>query len=119
MLVAHGAVDVLDPGPNRPSTVRLAALRDALDRGAVHYVALGTGIPLVRSATRGRIWYSGVRRRSPTTTTSESDPGHVLLVDIDADLPGRRLGNRRIGRWRFLTRCARNSTTTATSPIWT
>lgn len=42
IVVAHGGVDVLDPDPTRPSLIRLAAVQDAINRGAVHYVALGT-----------------------------------------------------------------------------
>ncbi len=101
VLVAHGAVDILDPDPGRPSTIRLAALRDALDRGAVHYVALGDRHSRTQVGDCGRIWYSG----SPEVTNYddiESDPGHVLVVDIDAD--GRTaVDSHRVGRWRFTT----------------
>ena len=101
VLVAHGAVDTLDPDPTRPSTIRLAALRDALDRGAVHYVALGDRHSRTRVGDCGRIWYSG----SPEVTNYddiESDPGHVLVVDID-DTGRVDVDARRVGRWRFTT----------------
>lgn len=101
VLVAHGAVDVLDPDPGRASTIRLAALRDALDRGAVHYVALGDRHSRTRVGDCGRIWYSG----SPEVTNYddiESDPGHVLVVDIATD-GGVAVESRRVGRWRFTT----------------
>ena len=57
-----------------------------------------------RSATTGRIWYSG----SPEVTNYddiEPDPGHVLVVDIDEADPGRPVSvePRRVGRWRFVT----------------
>src|SRR5271156_2528776 len=41
VVVAHGGVDTLDPDPGKPALIRLAAVQDALSRGAVHYVALG------------------------------------------------------------------------------
>ena len=101
VLVAHGAVDTLDPDPTRPSTIRLAALRDALDTGLVHYVALGDRHSRTQVGDCGRIWYSG----SPEVTNYddiESDPGHVLVVDLDDQ--GRAVVDaRRVGRWRFTT----------------
>ena len=52
----------------------------------------------------GRIWYSG----SPEVTNYddiESDPGHVLVVDVDETDPARPVpvDARRVGRWRFVT----------------
>jgi DNA repair exonuclease SbcCD nuclease subunit len=104
IVVAHGGVDILDPDPGKPSLIRLAAVADAVSRGAVHYVALGDKHSRTRVDTAGRIWYSG----SPEVTNYddiEADPGHVLLVDIDendADRPVS-VAARRVGRWRFVT----------------
>ena len=84
ILVAHGGVDVLDPDPTRPSLIRLAALQEALRRGAMHYVALGDKHSRTQVGDCGRVWYSG----SPEVTNYddiESDPGHVLVVDLDED----------------------------------
>ena len=104
VLVAHGGVDVLDPDHGKPSLIRLAALDDALARGAVHYVALGDKHSVTEVGSSGRVWYAG----SPEVTNFdgiEPDPGHVLVVDIDeTDL--RRavtVDARHVGRWRFLT----------------
>ena len=51
----------------------------------------------------GRIWYSG----SPEVTNYdhiESDPGHVLIVDLDEDTGGQvAVDARLVGRWRFTT----------------
>lgn len=52
----------------------------------------------------GRVWYSG----SPEVTNYddiESDPGHVLVVDIDEADAARpvTLDARRLGRWKFVT----------------
>jgi DNA repair exonuclease SbcCD nuclease subunit len=104
ILVAHGGVDVLDPDPGKPSLIRLAALHDALSRGAIHYVALGDKHSRTPVGETGRIWYPG----SPEVTNFddiEADPGHVLLVDIDEQHPLRpvTLDARRVGRWRFVT----------------
>ena len=61
-------------------------LEAAIDRGAVHYVALGDKHSRMQVGTSGRIWYSG----SPEVTNYddiEPDPGHVLVVDVDEDDP--------------------------------
>jgi DNA repair exonuclease SbcCD nuclease subunit len=100
ILVAHGGVDVLDPDPAKPSLIRSAALHEALDRGAVHYVALGDKHSRTRVGDTGRVWYSG----SPEVTNYddvEADPGHVLVVDLDGDQVDVQA--RRVGRWRFVT----------------
>ena len=57
-----------------------------------------------RSATTGRVWYSG----APEVTNYddvESDPGHVLVVDVDDGCPQRPVSvdARHVGRWRFVT----------------
>ncbi|HMC69836.1 MAG TPA: exonuclease SbcCD subunit D, partial [Mycobacteriales bacterium] len=100
ILVAHGGVDVLDPDRDKPSLIRLAKLDEALKRGAVHYVALGDKHSLTEVGGSGRVWYSG----SPEVTNFddvESDPGHVLVVDIGDD--GVTVEPRDVGRWRFVT----------------
>ncbi|OBA78734.1 DNA repair exonuclease [Mycobacterium sp. 1164966.3] len=102
VLVAHGGVDALDPDRDKPSVIRLASIEAALARGAIHYVALGDKHSVTRVADR--VWYAG----SPEVTNFddiESDPGHVLVVDIDEDDPRRAatVTARHIGRWRFIT----------------
>ncbi len=104
VLVAHGSVDVLDPDPGKPALIRLAAVEDALADGRVHYVALGDKHSRTCVGSSGRMWYSG----SPEVTNfddTESDPGHVLLVDVDEADPSRpvRVEARHVGRWRFVT----------------
>ena len=104
ILVAHGGVDILDPDRDKPSLIRLAKLDDALAGGALHYVALGDKHSLTRVGGSGRVWYSG----SPEVTNFddvESDPGHVLVVDIDESDPRRAVTveARHVGRWRFVT----------------
>jgi DNA repair exonuclease SbcCD nuclease subunit len=104
ILVAHGGVDTLDPDPTRPSLIRLAAVRAALDAGTIHYVALGDKHSRTEVGDTGRVWYSG----SPEVTNYddiEADPGHVLIVDVDEADPARALSvqARHVGRWRFTT----------------
>jgi DNA repair exonuclease SbcCD nuclease subunit len=76
----------------------------ALDRGAIHYVALGDKHSRMQVGASGRVWYSG----SPEVTNYdhvEPDSGHVLVVDVDEDDPAHpvHVTGRRVGRWRFLT----------------
>jgi DNA repair exonuclease SbcCD nuclease subunit len=101
VLVAHGGVDVLDPNRDKPSLIRLAKLEDALARGVVHYVALGDKHSRTQVGDTGRVWYSG----SPEVTNYddvESDPGHVLVVDID-EADKVSVTARHVGQWRFVT----------------
>ncbi|WP_144208978.1 metallophosphoesterase family protein [Mycobacterium tilburgii] len=101
ILVAHGGVDVLDPDRDKPSLIRLAGLEQALARGVVHYAALGDKHSLTQVGDTGRVWYSG----SPEVTNFddvESNPGHVLVVDID-DANTVSVTPHRVGHWRFVT----------------
>lgn len=102
ILLAHGAVDVLDPDPNNPAHIELAGLNAALDRSAVHYVALGDKHS--RTEVAERVWYSG----APEVTNYdhvEADSGHVLVVDLDLDDPAHpvTVDSRRVGSWQFIT----------------
>jgi DNA repair exonuclease SbcCD nuclease subunit len=104
ILVGHGAVDMIDPGKDKPSLIHLDAVEAALARGAVHYVALGDKHSRTCVGSTGRVWYSG----SPEVTNYddiESDSGHALVVDIDEGEPTRpvRVEAERLGRWRFVT----------------
>ncbi|OBF02157.1 DNA repair exonuclease [Mycobacterium sp. ACS4054] len=104
ILVAHGGVDVLDPDRDKPSLIRLAAVHQALTAGAAHYVALGDKHSRTEVGNSGRVWYSG----APEVTNFddvESDPGHVLIVEIDEADPRRpvTVEPRHVGRWRFVT----------------
>ncbi|KMO80173.1 DNA repair exonuclease [Mycolicibacterium chubuense] len=104
IVVGHGAVDILVPDKDRASLIGLAALEAALDRGAVHYVALGDKHSVFEVGSSGRVWYSG----APEVTNFddvEPDPGNVLVVDIDESDAGRpvRVDPRRVGTWRFLS----------------
>lgn len=104
ILLAHGAVDSLDPDRDNPAQISTAGLNAALERSAVHYVALGDKHSRTAVGDTGRIWYSG----SPEVTNydhKEADSGHVLVVDIDLDSPAHAVtvDSRTVGTWRFLT----------------
>jgi len=104
ILVAHGGVDSLDPNAESQAIIRLSGVTQAIDGGAVHYVALGDKHSRTRVDDAGRVWYSG----SPEVTNyddREPDPGHVLVVDIAEDHPAHpvTVEARHVGRWRFTT----------------
>ena len=85
----------------------------------MHYVALGDKHSRTQVGSTGRVWYSG----SPEVTNYdhiESDPGHVLVVDVDEHDPARpvTVDARRVGRWRFVT-LRRTVDNAGTSPIST
>jgi DNA repair exonuclease SbcCD nuclease subunit len=106
ILVAHGTVDDIDySDPDNAAQISMAGLTAALDRSAVHYVALGDKHSRTPVGDGDRSWYSG----SPEVTNyddKEPDPGHVLVVDIDDTNPAHpvTVESRTVGRWRFLTR---------------
>lgn len=104
ILVAHGAVSGLDPNDANPAQISMDGLTAALERSAVHYVALGDKHSRTEVGGGGRVWYSG----SPEVTNYdhvERDSGHVLVVDIDLEDPAHSVTveSRRVGSWRFLT----------------
>ncbi|MEI6253850.1 MAG: exonuclease SbcCD subunit D [Mycobacteriaceae bacterium] len=104
ILLAHGAVDVLDPDRANPAHIAMAGLDQALGRSAVHYVALGDKHSRTAVGDSGRVWYSG----APEVTNYdhvEADPGHVLVVDMDLDDPAHpvTVDSEKVGTWRFLT----------------
>ena len=104
ILLAHGAVDSLDPDRDNPASISTAGLTAAIERSAVHYVALGDKHSRTEVGDGGRVWYSG----SPEVTNydhKEADSGHVLVVDIDLEDRAHpvRVESRKVGTWRFLS----------------
>ncbi len=95
IVVGHGAVDSLSPDRSNPAIISLDRLQDRLDKGSIHYVALGD-----RHSTTdvggGRVWYSGAPE---PTDYDEIEPGNVLIVELGAD--GPRVERREVGTWRF------------------
>ena len=102
VLVAHGGVNALDPDRDKPSLIRLENLEKALDEDVIHYAALGDKHSRTQVGGTGRVWYSG----SPEVTNFddvESDPGHVLVVDINESQRTVTVDPRHVGHWRFIT----------------
>jgi DNA repair exonuclease SbcCD nuclease subunit len=96
VLVAHGALDVLSPDRVDPSLIDGGALKSAVDRGAVQYVALGDRHSTLQPIDDYPIWYSGTPE---ATAFREVRPGRVLVVTIEDD--EATVTEREIGRWRF------------------
>lgn len=99
--IAHGAVDKLTPDPESSGVIAVAALERAIAEGKVHFAALGDRHSLTKVADGDRIWYSGTPE---ATDFSETQAGHALVVEIDADHVAAR--EVRIGQWRFVQRHA-------------
>ncbi len=98
ILVAHGQVDVLDPDGCEPASIRLARLEEALESGAVHYVALGDRHSRLNVGRSGAVHYSG----SPEVTAfRDRRPGDVLVVDLPEQGPVR-VEAVHVGAWRFV-----------------
>ncbi len=97
ILVGHGAVRGVAYDGDSPSLIEGSELRHHLDRGAVHYVALGD-----RHSTTcvdgldGRVWYSGAPE---PTAHDEVDAGNVLVVEVDGETCG--VEPVRVGTWTF------------------
>lgn len=98
IVIGHGIVDELSPARDDPSVIRAHDLRSAIDRGAVHYVALGDRHSVTEvGATSGRAWYAG----TPVSTDyGEIDPNQVLLVALEE--AACSVEPRVVGHWAFL-----------------
>lgn len=96
IVVAHGAVDALVPDVGDPAVISLAAAETALAEGKIHYVALGDRHSTTNVGGTGRIRYAGAPE---ATDYDETNPGNVLVVDMDA--AGCTATPHRVGRWRF------------------
>ena len=97
IVVGHGAIDSLSPNPNDPKLVSLGRLEELVAAGVIHYVALGDRHSTTDEGDSGRVWYSGAPE---PTDYDETDPGNVLIVDLDK--AGVEVVVRRLGTWRFV-----------------
>jgi DNA repair exonuclease SbcCD nuclease subunit len=97
VLVAHGAVDAVNPRSAEASLLHLAMLEEAVRDGRLEYVALGDQHSSAAVGTTGRIWYSG----TPLVTSyRESRPNHVLVVELSAK--NVEVHEHVIGDWQFV-----------------
>jgi DNA repair exonuclease SbcCD nuclease subunit len=96
--VGHGMVDAVAPQADPVAAIRLATVRAALAAGKVHYVALGDRHSTTEVAPA--VWYSGAPE---PTAFVETDPGNVLVVEIDEADPARPpvVTPHRVATWRF------------------
>ncbi len=99
IVIGHGVVDELSPNADDPSLIGAAGVRQALQDGKAHYVALGDRHSVTEiSGTDGRAYYSG----TPVATDyGEADPNEVLLVALDAR--SCTVARRTVGAWLFDT----------------
>lgn len=95
--VAHGCVDTLSPDDSNPALISLAAAESAIAAGKLQYLALGDRHSLTDVGASGRVRYAGTPE---ATDYDEVAPGHVLVVDLDAQ--GMKVEAVRTGTWRFL-----------------
>lgn len=97
IVLGHGVVDELSPNADDPSLIRASAMRQAIQDGTAHYIALGDRHSVTEiEGTDGRAFYAG----TPVSTDyGELKPNHVLLVTVD----GRdcTVERRAIGTWVF------------------
>lgn len=96
VVVAHGAVDRLNPDRHDPATIDTAGVEQALDDGRLHYLALGDRHSTTRIGDSGRIWYAGAPE--PTRFT-EIRAGNCLSVDLAGGACDVEVVP--VGRWRF------------------
>ena len=84
-------------GVHDPAVVHTDACRAALADGRVHYVALGDRHSTWALPGEPRIGYSGAPE---VTAHDETDPGQVLVVDVEPEAATVR--PVRVGRWAFV-----------------
>lgn len=97
IVIGHGIVDELSPNADDPSLIGAAGVRDALQSGKAHYIALGDRHSVTEiSGADGRAFYSG----TPVATDyGETGPNEVLLVALDDR--ACTVEHRKIGTWVF------------------
>ncbi len=96
ILVGHGGLLGIDGGD--PALIDREGLVRALEERRVDVAILGDRHSCTEVAPR--LWYPGAPE---VTRHRESDPGHVLLVDVDDVGHGVDVKPVRVGRWSFLT----------------
>ncbi|WP_419925800.1 metallophosphoesterase family protein [Candidatus Poriferisocius sp.] len=98
IVVGHGAIDTLSPDKSNPALISLSTLEERIERGQIHYVALGDRHSTTDEGPTGRVWYSGAPE---PTDYDEVRPGNVLVVELETD--HIQVQERPIGDWRFLS----------------
>jgi DNA repair exonuclease SbcCD nuclease subunit len=96
IVAGHGQLDSRSPDSLNPSLIVRHRLEELIALGEIHYVALGDRHSTTDEGDSGRIWYAGAPE---PTDYDEVDPGHVLVVDLEADTV--TVAQHRVGRWSF------------------
>lgn len=96
VVAGHGQLDSRSPDSLNPSLVVRRRLEERIASGDIHYVALGDRHSATDEGDSGRIWYAGA---AEPTDYDEVDPGHVLVVDLEADSVA--VTRHRVGTWNF------------------
>lgn len=96
IVVGHGAVDKDHPNPDEPKLIALGHLEELLGDRVVHYVALGDHHSKKKVGDSGRVRYSGAPE---PTSYNETNPGHVLIVDLSAT--NVSVESHYLATWRF------------------
>ena len=96
ILVAHGGADLLTPHAIDPAQIQMKRLEEVIERGELHYVALGDRHSFTHVGTTGRIVYSGAPE---PTDYREIDSGTIALIELDQD--GARVERMSTGTWTF------------------
>lgn len=98
IVVGHGQAEGVAMTDGNIAALRLAPMEAAIDRGAVHYIALGDRHSRGPVGDSGRIFYSG----SPEVTDHrDAQAGDVLVVELQ---PGGAIEvtPHHVGTWRFV-----------------
>ena len=99
IVVGHGTVDSMSPNPDDQKLIALEPIERRIESGLIHYVALGDRHSTTDVGSSGRAWYAGTQE---PTDYSETAPGQVLVVELDADYIN--VVTRHVGTWRFVRR---------------
>lgn len=96
IMVAHGTTAQMG-SLDMLGVIDLKMVEEAMDRGQLHYLALGDRHSTTNCGHTGRIWYAGAPE---PTDYDEMDAGNLLVVDLEAD----RIEVKRqpIGTWHFV-----------------
>ncbi len=98
VMVAHGATSGMG-SPDILGVIDLATVESAIDRGQLHYLALGDRHSTTALGSTGRVWYAGAPE---PTDYDEVDAGNILVVDLN---PGAIQVTRvALGTWHFVER---------------
>lgn len=97
IVLAHGAADILSPNQDDPALINMQDLEDLVESGKVHYVGLGDRHSVTE--LRPRVWYSGAHVATDHRDFQQTEPNHILLVDVDAK--ECHVESVKVGTWSF------------------